>query len=229
MQRVGTVVKAVLQGGVRQKENCFSVERFFRKNRSIKIFWLFYLFYNLQCWSIFLTIILHEIIVSNNLIQKSPFWSVRLPYFYCVHKSCWEFSKSSEESRRDRGLRKVPHDKSAFLLKECFSREFSYVFLDAFRIKLLYYRTPLNIYFFLLNIVIKNRKIVWKHEPYCWYFRLNLNIHQNSKKWWLFWELLNENDFEAVLTTFRCYDHGANASKAVQKISTDQKEYPRVL
>ena len=37
-------------------------------------------------------------------------------------------------------------------------------------------------------------------------------------------ELLSENDFEAVLATF-CYDHSANASEAVQKIATDQKEY----
>ena len=38
-------------------------------------------------------------------------------------------------------------------------------------------------------------------------------------------ELLSENDFEAVLATFCCYDHGAKASEAVQKITTDQKEY----
>ena len=40
------------------------------------------------------------------------------------------------------------------------------------------------------------------------------SIHQNSK-----------NDFEAVLVTFCCYDHGAKASEEVQKIATDQKEY----
>ena len=33
-------------------------------------------------------------------------------------------------------------------------------------------------------------------------------------------ELLSENDFEAVLVNFCCYEYGANASKAVQKIST---------
>ena len=33
-------------------------------------------------------------------------------------------------------------------------------------------------------------------------------------------ELLSENDFEAVLVNFCCYDYGANASEAVQKIST---------
>ena len=38
-------------------------------------------------------------------------------------------------------------------------------------------------------------------------------------------ELPSENDFEAVLATFCCYDYGANASKAVQKIVTDQKDY----
>ena len=33
-------------------------------------------------------------------------------------------------------------------------------------------------------------------------------------------ELLSENYFEAVLVNFCCYDYGANASEAVQKIST---------
>ena len=33
-------------------------------------------------------------------------------------------------------------------------------------------------------------------------------------------ELHNENDFDAVLANFCCYDYGANASEAVQKIST---------
>ena len=30
-------------------------------------------------------------------------------------------------------------------------------------------------------------------------------------------ELLSENDFEAVLVNFCCYEYGANASEAVQK------------
>ena len=38
-------------------------------------------------------------------------------------------------------------------------------------------------------------------------------------------ELFSENDIEAVLSTFCCYDHGAKASEAVQKIVTDEKEY----
>ena len=52
--------------------------------------------------------------------------------------------------------------------------------------------------------------------------------------WWLYWEyiktakngtffceeLLSENDFEAVLDSFCCYDYDTNASKAVQVIST---------
>ena len=33
-------------------------------------------------------------------------------------------------------------------------------------------------------------------------------------------ELLSENDFEAVLVNFYCYDYGANVSETVQKIST---------
>ena len=36
---------------------------------------------------------------------------------------------------------------------------------------------------------------------------------------------MSENEFEAVLDSFCCYDHGAKASEAVQKIATDQKEY----
>ena len=35
-----------------------------------------------------------------------------------------------------------------------------------------------------------------------------------------FEELLCENDFEAVLVNFYCYDCNTNASDAVQKIST---------
>ena len=38
-------------------------------------------------------------------------------------------------------------------------------------------------------------------------------------------ELLSEKDFEAVLATFCCYEYGANASEAVQNISTEQKDY----
>ena len=33
-------------------------------------------------------------------------------------------------------------------------------------------------------------------------------------------ELLSENDFEVILVNLCCYDYGANASEAVQKIST---------
>ena len=33
-------------------------------------------------------------------------------------------------------------------------------------------------------------------------------------------ELLGENDLEAVVANFCCYEFGANASEAVQKIST---------
>ena len=33
-------------------------------------------------------------------------------------------------------------------------------------------------------------------------------------------ELLSENDFEAVLVSFCCYEYDASASEAVQKIST---------
>ena len=36
-------------------------------------------------------------------------------------------------------------------------------------------------------------------------------------------ELLGKNDFEAISAILCCYDHGAKASEAVQKIATDQK------
>ena len=38
-------------------------------------------------------------------------------------------------------------------------------------------------------------------------------------------ELLSESDFEVVLTTFCCRDHGIKASDVVQRIATDQREY----
>ena len=43
---------------------------------------------------------------------------------------------------------------------------------------------------------------------------------QTAKNGGFFEELLSENDFEAVLVNFCCYEYGANASEAVQKIST---------
>ena len=54
-------------------------------------------------------------------------------------------------------------------------------------------------------------------------------IYESSKKWWLCEELLSENDFEAVLATLCCYDYGANASEAVQKIATNQKDYQKCV
>ena len=36
---------------------------------------------------------------------------------------------------------------------------------------------------------------------------------------------LDENHFETVLLTFCCYDYGSHAFEAVEKISTDQKDY----
>ena len=38
---------------------------------------------------------------------------------------------------------------------------------------------------------------------------------------------LSENEFEAILATFRCYDYGPNASEAVEKIAADQKDYQK--
>ena len=51
------------------------------------------------------------------------------------------------------------------------------------------------------------------------------SVHQNSDKWRLLWGIAWWKWLEAVLAIFCCYDHGAKASEAVQKIATDQKEY----
>ena len=83
------------------------------------------------------------------------------------------------------------------------------------------------------SIVIRNRKILWKHGPYCWYFRLNLKYLgwpyrtyiKTAKNCDFREELLIENDFETVLATCCCYGLGAMASEEVQKIATDQKGY----
>ena len=84
-------------------------------------------------------------------------------------------------------------------------------------------------------IVIRKGKIVWKLGLCCWYFSLNLKhlgwsyrvYIKTAKHRDFFEEFLCENDFETVLATFSCYDHGAKGSEAVQKIATDQKEYPK--
>ena len=81
--------------------------------------------------------------------------------------------------------------------------------------------------------VIRNGKKVWKHGPCYCYFRLNLKYLgwpyreyiKTAKNCGFCKELVSENDFEAILATFCCYDYGANASEAVQKIATDQKDY----
>ena len=52
-------------------------------------------------------------------------------------------------------------------------------------------------------------------------------IHQNSETDGLCEKVLSENNFEAVLATFCCYDCGANASEVVQKITIDHKDYQK--
>ena len=38
-------------------------------------------------------------------------------------------------------------------------------------------------------------------------------------------KIFSENDLEAVLATYCCYDYGVNVSAAVEKIAKDQKDY----
>ena len=66
----------------------------------------------------------------------------------------------------------------------------------------------------------QNEKTVWKQGSYCWYFCLNLKYRvwlyreyiKTAKSGGFYEELVSENDFEAVLTTFCCYDYDGNAS-----------------
>ena len=51
--------------------------------------------------------------------------------------------------------------------------------------------------------------------------RLNLNSKNGSSCQ----ELISENEMEAVLASFCCYDYGANASKAAEKIATNEKDH----
>ena len=81
-----------------------------------------------------------------------------------------------------------------------------------------------------LNIYLRNCQteagifLATKHEKEtmaCSYLNFSIQeIHQNSKNGGFCEELLSENDFEAVLVNFCCYEYGTNASEPVQKIST---------
>ena len=71
------------------------------------------------------------------------------------------------------------------------------------------------------TIVTKKRKdTLWKYGLHCWYFCLNLKYLgwsygeyiKTAKYVGFCGELEGENDFEAVLATFCCYNYGANAS-----------------
>ena len=90
---------------------------------------------------------------------------------------------------------------------------------------------PINVH--SVVYAIRNGKIVWNQGPYCWYFRVDVKHLQwpyreyikTAKNGGFCEELHSENDFEAVLAAFCCYDYGADASEAVQKIARDHKDY----
>ena len=52
------------------------------------------------------------------------------------------------------------------------------------------------------------------------FFHIENRSKQQKKNDGFCEDLLSENDFEVVLVNFCCYEYGANASEAVQKIST---------
>ena len=82
------------------------------------------------------------------------------------------------------------------------------------------------------TIVIRNRKIIWKHRSFLLIFWLDLKYLEwlyreyikTAKNGNFCEELLGEIDFKAILANFCCYGYGANASEAVQKISTRTME-----
>ena len=74
------------------------------------------------------------------------------------------------------------------------------------------------------SIVIRNENLIFSLglEISGWPYRTYIETAKNGG---CYEELLSENDFEAVLASFCCFDHDVNASEAVQKIATDQKEF----
>ena len=58
------------------------------------------------------------------------------------------------------------------------SRVFIFIVLGVFLTNQLSKTEPYLVrnLFIIQNILIRNGKTVWKHGPYCWYFRLSLNI-----------------------------------------------------
>ena len=93
--------------------------------------------------------------------------------------------------------------------------------------------SPINMQRVMQIIVIRYGMTVWKRSPNCWCFLLNLEYPglpyrayiKTAKNDNFCEELLSENNIDAVLATFCCFDHGSKASEAVQKIATYQKEY----
>ena len=95
------------------------------------------------------------------------------------------------------------------------------------------FRTVKCIFHVNVIIIIRNGKLIWKHGPYCRFLRLNLKYLGWSDREYIkrsnnghFCEyLLSENNFDAVLATFCCYDYGANTTETVHKFATGQKDY----
>ena len=80
----------------------------------------------------------------------------------------------------------------------------------------------------LLTFVVRGNYLIEKKCSYLkylgWPYKEYIKTakHDGSCEEWL-----SENDFEAILATFCCYEYSANASEEVQKITTDQKGYSK--
>ena len=87
-----------------------------------------------------------------------------------------------------------------------------------------------NIEQFIFTIVIRNEKVIWKHEPYCWYFYLNFKFLEWPYRKYIktakmaAWseDVLYGDDFNAVLAIFCFYHYDASASEAVVRIAIDK-------
>ena len=88
--------------------------------------------------------------------------------------------------------------------KETPTRGFSFEYCEIFKKTAFLWNTSSSCSL-LLNktIVVRDRKIVWKHGSYCWYFRLNLiylgwpyRVYiKTAKNGDFCWELLSKNYF----------------------------------
>ena len=77
-------------------------------------------------------------------------------------------------------------------------------------------------------IVIRNRKIVWKHGPYYWYFCMNIKFLREYIKTVKITgcseNFLCGDEFDAISINSRFYSDDADLYESVKKTATDDKD-----